>query len=105
MTSLNNWEDKVQEYIGDLQIGLESLNAAPQDKEERREIFEAKREIVQTLVEKVLIGKDRKMKVVFRVNLRSLLDVEYESYQVQLAGTYTRIPTGRVRRRRSGCGG
>jgi site-specific DNA recombinase len=91
-TRLEDWEGKVCEYLSDLQLGLESLNAAPRNKEERHEIFKIKKKIVETLVEKVLIGKDRQMKVVFRVNLLSLLDREPKQHQVQQVGTYTRIP-------------
>lgn len=43
-------------------------------KEERREILETKRKIVQNLVEKVLIGKDRKLFIVFRLDVLSLIE-------------------------------
>ena len=34
-----DWEEKIREYLADLHIGLESLNTAPQNEEERLEIF------------------------------------------------------------------
>lgn len=51
-TVLGDWEANVSEYLADLQTGLESLNAAPQTEEERQEIFELKKQIVNTLVKK-----------------------------------------------------
>lgn len=41
VNALGDWEAKFQEYLADLQAGLFSLNAAPQ--EERQGIFEIKK--------------------------------------------------------------
>ena len=40
---LDNWETSIQNYLADLQIGLDSLNLAPQSDEEWKEVFELKR--------------------------------------------------------------
>jgi hypothetical protein len=43
INALNNWEASVNEYLTDLQAGIEELNnAAPQTEEERQEIFRLK---------------------------------------------------------------
>jgi len=40
----NNWEASVNEYLADLQAGIEELNnAAPQTEEERQEVFRLKK--------------------------------------------------------------
>jgi hypothetical protein len=40
---LGDWEATVEGYLADLQMGLESLNAAPHHFEERLEIFVLKK--------------------------------------------------------------
>ena len=75
-----------------MRLGLESLNDAPLDDEERREIFQVKRKIVLDLVVKVKIGKNREMNVELKVNLPSLLNHQPERGQLKQAGTCTRIP-------------
>ncbi len=105
LSLLNKWEEKAAEYFLDLQIGLESLNAAPQTKEERREVFEIKRKTVQTLVDKILIGKERKLNIVFRLNILSLLNQSEEFSEVQQVETYTHKPACRARRHLCAGGG
>ena len=39
---LGDWEMQVIEYLPDLQMGLDSLNAAPQSEEERQEILNSR---------------------------------------------------------------
>jgi len=84
---LQRWEAAAREYLADIQAGLEFLNAEAQTDEEWREQFEAKRQIVNTLVEKVLIGKDRQIQVVCRLDVLSLLERDAESSQIELVGT------------------
>ena len=105
----SDWEEKVQEYLVDLQAGLESLNAAPLNKEERQEIFELKKQIVNTLVKRVTIDHNRVLQVEISLNLLSLLDDESTSNnpggqskrgQIQLDGTYTRKRSVLARRHR-----
>ena len=105
LSSLSNWEEKAEEYFLDLQMGLESLNTAPQTEEERCEVFEIKRKIVQTLVDRVLLGKGKKLKVVFKLNILSLLNQSEEFSEVRQAETYTRTQSSRARHRRCAGGG
>jgi len=88
-----------------MRLGLESLNDAPRDDEERREQFNLKRQIVLALVDKVKIDKNRQMKVIFRVDVKSLLNRQLERDQVQPAGIYTRKRSCRARRRPGAGGG
>jgi len=91
LTDLNQWEEKAQEYLEDLRLGLDSLNADPQTDEERQEIYEIKRKIVQTLISRVDIGKDRKITVTFRLNILSLINQSEIFCQTRKVETYTRI--------------
>ena len=46
INALNNWEVSVNEYLADLQAGIEELNdAAPHIDEEQHEIFRSKNEL------------------------------------------------------------
>jgi site-specific DNA recombinase len=97
---LGDWEAKVREYLYDLQAGLESLNAAPQDDEERQEIFLLKKQIVNILVKRITIDRDRELYVEIGLDLLGLLAAELESNESDggyptcgqnwQAGTYTR---------------
>ena len=71
---LADWEERVEEYLADLQIGIDSLNAAPQSTEEQQEIFELKRQIVTTLVSRVTIDRNRELHVEIRLNLLKILN-------------------------------
>lgn len=101
INTLENWDDQVREYFADLQLGLESLNAAPQNDEERQEIFTLKREIVLVLVERVTIDRNRGLPVHFKLDILRILreqankhgggnDGGIISSQIEMAGTYTR---------------
>lgn len=74
--------------------------AEPQTEEERSELFRLRRRAVQSLVERIEIGQDRKMSVVFRFNALPLLglnDTDTDGSMASpaggnyLAGTYTHI--------------
>jgi hypothetical protein len=73
LAALEGWEIQARAYIAELREGLEMINAVPQSDEERRQLFEAKRQIVRTLVEKVLIEKDRTLRVIFHLDVAMLL--------------------------------
>jgi len=103
---LDQWEAKVKEYLQDIQAGIEALNdAAPQNKEEQQEVFRLKKEIVDTLVEKVTIDQDRTLHVHIRLNLLRILEEDANkggpnapAVSIQSGGTYTRKPASRARR-------
>jgi len=78
--SLDEWETKFEEYLADLKAGLDELkNAAPQNDEERRHVFLLKKQMIDTLVERATINKNREIQVEIRVNLRAILDQDAAS--------------------------
>ena len=77
LNNLGDWEAVMAEYFDDLREGLSSLNVAPETEEERKEKFELKRQIVLNLVEKVIIGRDRKLNVYIRIDLLKFLRGEF----------------------------
>ena len=95
INALNNWAASGNEYLADLQVGIEELNnAAPQTVEERREIFRLKKRVVDTLVKRITIDRDRELSVEIRLNLLDIIEKEPNSSAVHFGkdGIYTRIP-------------
>jgi DNA invertase Pin-like site-specific DNA recombinase len=95
-----DWQSAALAYLEDLRAGVTSLDAEPQTEEERSELFRLRRRAVQSLVERIEIGQDRKMSVVFRFNALPLLglnDAATDGSMASpaggnyLAGTYTHI--------------
>ena len=75
INSLKDWETKLAEYFADLQAGIHELkNAAPQDDEEQRQVFMLKKQMIDTLVERATINKNREIKVEIRLDLLAILD-------------------------------
>lgn len=70
--ALGDWETRVVEYLANLQAGLDSLNIIPKNDEERLEIFEFKKQAVNTLVKRVTIDSNRELKVEIRINLLNI---------------------------------
>jgi len=83
------------------------LNLYPKSDEERTEIYEFKRDIIKSLVNRVTIDERRELIVEIRLNLLEMLKQAASVYfsAIQQAGTYTRIPISRARRHRSAGGG
>lgn len=85
------------EHLADLQVGVEELrNAAPQNDEGRHNVFLLKKQIVDTLVHKATINKNREIMVDIRLNLLAILDQDAKSTMLDLAyigkgGTYIHI--------------
>ena len=106
LNSLNDWEEKFMEYLADLQVGVEELkNAAPQNNEERHNVFLLKKQIVDTLVHKATIDINRKIMVDIRLNLLAILDQDTKSTMLDLAyigkgETYIHILSALFRPRR-----
>jgi hypothetical protein len=87
--ALEGWEDEAREYLADIQAALEWHNkSAPQSEEERREMFEEKREIVKTLVKRVDITRDRDLQVTFQLNVKAMIEKAAGIIEVQQVGTY-----------------
>ena len=94
IAGLANWEQAVQDYFLALQAGMQELDATPTDPEVERKQFELKREIVKALVEKVIIGKGRKMSVVFRLDVLAILERQGQNESiVEFAGRRSPMST------------
>jgi hypothetical protein len=103
INALDNWEAKFEEYLADLQAGVEALkDTAPQNEEERYNLFLLKKQVVNTLVQRVTISKDRKINVEIRLDLLKILDQDAGLENLSPAAysrrgeTYTRIRSARV---------
>ena len=66
---VGSWEERVKEYLEDLQVGITSLNDEPESPEDQQEIFEIKRQIVTTLVRRITIDCNRELHVAIGLNL------------------------------------
>ncbi len=103
INTLNDWEAKLNEYLADLRAGIDALkNAAPQDAEERHNLFVLKKQIVDTLVQRVTINKNRELTVEIRLNLLGILEEESDDPNAaysKLGGTCSHRSTCRARRR------
>jgi hypothetical protein len=71
---LENWEDKVKQYLADLQVGIQALNDIPTSPREQIEVIELRRRIIETLVEKVVVDRDLHFTVTIRINLLSIME-------------------------------
>jgi len=68
-----DWEEKVREYVTDLQAGIEELNnAIPQTPEEQLRVFLLKKQLVDELVTKAMIDGKRDLRVEFRAKIMDL---------------------------------
>jgi len=77
INAINDWEAKLNEYLADLRAGIDALkNAAPQDEEEQHNLFLLKRQVVNTLVDRVTINKNRELTVEIRLDLLEILEAE-----------------------------
>lgn len=87
------------EFLINLQAGIEELkNAAPRTTEERHNLFLLKKQVVETLVERVTISKNREINVEIRLDLLAILDQDTGLLNLtpaaysRRAEIYTRIP-------------
>ena len=68
-----DWKTKVNDYVADLQAGIEELNSVlPQTPEEQHRIFLLKKELVDELVEEAIIDGKRDIQVQFRAKIIDL---------------------------------
>ena len=80
INALNNWEENVAEFLADLRAGVEELKiVAPQTPEEQHEIFVLRKRVIDTLVERVEIDRDRNLFIKIRLNLLDILRKDAES--------------------------
>lgn len=105
INALENWERKIEEYWADLEAGIDEIkNAAPQTPEEQHQVFLLKKRIINSLVSRVTIDKQRNLKVEIRFNLFDLEDNnpnqdDGPAVQVTLAETCTHRQSPRAHRR------
>ena len=92
ITDLNNWEQVAREYFLDLRVGIESLNKDPQSEEEKDEIYQFKRKIIKTLVNRVVIDERKNLNVEIKVDVLEMLKQEATGNisAIQKAETYNR---------------
>jgi len=63
------------EYLADMRVGVTGLKeAAPLNEEERHNLFLLKKQVVDTLVERVFFSKSRGIKVDIHLDLPAILD-------------------------------
>jgi hypothetical protein len=68
-----DWEEKVKEYVADLQAGIEELNRAiPATPEEQHRVFLLKKQLVDELVAGARIDSKRNIQVEFRAKIMNL---------------------------------
>lgn len=101
INALDNWEAKFAECLADLQVGMDELkNAAPQDDEERHNLFLLKKRVVDTLVERVTINKDREIMVEIRLNLFEILDQDTKSENFATTAYSKRVSSAGLREKK-----
>jgi hypothetical protein len=68
-----DWEEKVREYVTDLQSGIEELNnTIPKTPEEQHLVFLLKKQLVDELVAEAMINGKRDIQVEFRAKIMDL---------------------------------
>jgi hypothetical protein len=74
INTLEDWEASVAEFLADLKAGVDELKTVtPQMPEEQHAVFLLKKRVVDTLVERVEIDKERNLHVQIRLNLLDIL--------------------------------
>jgi len=76
---LVDWEKKIRRYFEDLKEGIEALNQMPDAPEEQLHICELKRQIIENLVEKIEVDRDRQFRVTIRLHLLEILESSIEN--------------------------
>lgn len=71
---LIDWEEKVGQYLADLQDGIRALHHMPDEPDEQRKVIELKRQIIETLVEKVSVDSNHQFTVTIRLHLLGILE-------------------------------
>lgn len=68
-----DWEEKVKDYVADLQAGIEGLNnTIPKTPEEQHRVFVMKKQLVDELVAEAMIDGKRDIQVEFRAKIMDL---------------------------------
>jgi DNA invertase Pin-like site-specific DNA recombinase len=68
-----DWEEKIKEYVADLQTGIRELtNTIPKTPEEQHHVFLMKKQLVDELVAEAMIDGKRDIQVEFRAKIMDL---------------------------------
>ena len=68
-----DWEEKIKEYVTNLQAGIEGLNNAnPKSPEKQHHVFLMKKQLVDELVSEAMIDGKRDIQVEFRAKIMDL---------------------------------
>jgi len=74
INALEDWEASVAEFLADRKAGVDELKTVtPQILEEQHAVFLLKKQVVDTLVERVEIDQERNLHVQIRLNLLDIL--------------------------------
>ncbi len=73
-------EELVVEYIEDIQFGLQWLDGDTTTVEEASDQFRERREIVTSLINKVILRKSREFEIIFALDLAPLLQIKSQEY-------------------------
>jgi hypothetical protein len=76
---LVDWEIKIRQYFDDLKEGIEALNQMPDAPKEQLHICELKRQIIENLVEKIEVDRDRQFLVTIRLHMLEILESSIEN--------------------------
>ena len=71
---LDHWDAHLNQYLEDMQEGIQALNRIPENPVEEREINRLKRQAIETLVEKVTVNQDLQFMVTIRLNMLQILE-------------------------------
>jgi DNA invertase Pin-like site-specific DNA recombinase len=97
--SLDQWEAHLNQYLADMQEGIEALNRTPGNFAEEREINSLKRRAIETLVEKVNVDKELQFTVTIRLNMLQILENTSDQGGSQSSSGGEVWPNGKVGRR------
>jgi len=82
---VKDWESITTNYLTDLKAGLDWLNKAPLNEEERGKKFQMKQRLVRVLVEKILINKDRHISITIAMDLLKIIAAQSRDVHIQSA--------------------
>lgn len=82
---MKDWESVTGGYFNDLSAGLEWLKIAPLNEEERIQKFQLKQRLGRVLVEKIVIGKDRKIETTIALDLLGIIAAQSNAVKIQSA--------------------
>ena len=99
LTAFDKQEKIALDRFYNLTAEIESLNNYPESQDDKDEIFQYKRNIIKTLVNRVAIDKRKNLRVEIRFDMRGLLKkaTPLNISEVEMAGIYSN--SGKCRRR------